>query len=132
MVTNDVNRFDDVRVFECGADAKLRGDFLLVLLLRLTSALGPKLLYGKYITTVFAAGFDQAYGTTCTGAQNTTPLAIFFGNVGLGSLGQGINGMWTIGCIGDRTARRSRMRWVMSIRSGGPAPQTTIEGRVRG
>lgn len=102
MVTNDVNRFDDIGVFECGADAKLRGDFLLVLLLGFTNALGSKLLYSKYMTTVFVAGFDQAYSTASTGAQNATPLAIFFGNVSLSSLGQGIDGMWTRGCTVTR------------------------------
>ena len=93
MVTNDVNRFDDIVVFECGADAKLRGDFLLILLLRFAGALGPKLLYGKYMATVFVAGLDQAYGTASTGSQNATPLAVFFGNVSLSGLGEGIDGM---------------------------------------
>jgi hypothetical protein len=95
VVTNDVDRFDNVGMFECGADTKLCGDFLLVLLLGLTGALGPELLYGKYMTAVFVAGLDQAHGTTSTGAQDTAPLAIFFGNVSLGGLGQGIDDMWS-------------------------------------
>ena len=98
MVTNDVDRFDDVGMFECRADAKLCGDFLLVLLLGLTSALWPKLLYGENITTVFVAGLDQADSATSTGAQDTTPLAILFGDVSLSSLREGIDDVWTRGC----------------------------------
>lgn len=98
MVTNDIDRFDDVGMFECRADAKLCGDFLLVLLLGLTGALGPKLLYGKYMTAVFVAGLDQTHSTTSTGAQDTTPLAILFSNMSLSSLGQRIDDMWTRGC----------------------------------
>ena len=93
MVTNDVDRLDDIGVLECRTDAKFCGDFLLVLLLRLARALGPELLYGKYMATVFVAGLDQAYGTASTGSQNATPLAVFFGNVSLSGLGEGIDGM---------------------------------------
>jgi hypothetical protein len=121
MVTNNIKRFDDVRVFKCGADAKLGGDFLLVLLLRFTSALGSELLYGEYMATIFAARFDQAYGTTSTGAQNATPLAILFSNVSLSSLGQGIDGMWTRGCTETRIPR-SRLLCMMGIGSGGLGP----------
>lgn len=122
MVTNDVDRLDNVGVFECRADAKFCGDFLLVLLLGLTGALGPKLLYGKYVTTVFVAGLDQADGTTSTGAQDTTPLAILFGNVSLSSLGEGIDDVWTRGC-GVTGIARGRMLRVMHIGNGGPRPQ---------
>jgi hypothetical protein len=99
MVTNDVDRFDNIRVFECRTDAKFCGDFLLVLLLRLPRALGPKLLYGKYMTTVFVAGLYKAYCTTCTRAKDATPFSVLLGNVSLGSLGKGIDGMCTRGCI---------------------------------
>jgi hypothetical protein len=99
MVTNNVDRFDNIRVFECRTDAKFCGDFLLILLLRLARALGPKLLYCKYMTTVFVAGLYKAYCTTCTRAKDTTPFPVLLGNVGLGSLGKGIHGMWTRGCI---------------------------------
>jgi len=86
MVTNNVDRFDNIRVFECRTDAKFCGDFLLVLLLGLARALGPKLLYGKYVTTVFVAGLYKAYCTTCTRAKDTTPFSVLLGNVRLGSL----------------------------------------------
>lgn len=85
MITNNVDRLDDINVFERRADAKLCGDFLLVVLLRLTVALGPELLHGKDMTTVFVAGFDQAYSAPSTRAQHAAPLAILFRNVGLGS-----------------------------------------------
>jgi len=104
MITNDVDRFNDIGVFEGGADAKLCSDLLLVLLLRLTVALGPELLYGKYMTTVFVAGLDEADSTTSTGAQNAAPLAILFGNMRLSSLRKGIDGVWTRGCIDTRAA----------------------------
>jgi hypothetical protein len=99
MVTNNVDRFDNIRVFECRTDAKFCGDFLLVLLLGLARALRPELLYGKYITTVFVAGLYKAYRTTCTRAKDATPFSVLLGNVSLGSLGKGINRMCTRGCI---------------------------------
>lgn len=99
VVTNDVDRFDNIRVFECRTDAKFCGDFLLVLLLRLTRALGPELLYGKYMTAVFVARLYKPYCTTCARAKDTTPFSVLLGNVSLGSLGKGIYGMWTAGCI---------------------------------
>jgi hypothetical protein len=98
MVTNNVDRFDDVGVFECRTNAKFRGDFLLVLLLGLSRALGPKLLNGKYMTTVFVAGFYEAHCTTCTGAQDATPFPVLLGYVGLGSPGKRINGLRMRGC----------------------------------
>jgi len=109
MVTNNVDRFDNIRVFQSRTDTKFCGDFLLVLLLRLARALGPKLLYGKYITTVFAAGLYEAYCTTCTRAKDAAPFSVFLGNVSLGSLGKGINGVWTRWCIATWGARRSRV-----------------------
>jgi hypothetical protein len=86
MVTNNVDRFDDIRVFECRTDAKFCGDFLLVLLLRLARALGPKFLYGKNMTTVFVTGLYKSYCTTCTRAKDAAPLSVLLGNVSLGSL----------------------------------------------
>jgi hypothetical protein len=106
MVANNVDRFDNIGVFECRTYAKFRGDFLLVLFLRFARALGPKFLYGKYMTTVFVAGLYEAYCTTCTGAQNATPFSILLGNVGLGSLGKGIDGVLTRGCVETCGARR--------------------------
>ena len=97
MVTNDVDRLDDIGVLECRTDAKFCGDFLLVLLLRLARALGPELLYGKYMATVFVAGLYKAYCTTCTRAKDATPFSVLLGDVSLGSLRKGING--TTGCI---------------------------------
>jgi hypothetical protein len=102
MIANDVDRFDDIGMLEGGSDAKFCGDFLLVLPLRLTGALGPKLLYGKDVAAVFVAGFDETYCTASTGTQNATPLAIFLAKVSLGSLGKGIDGMWTRGSVGTR------------------------------
>jgi hypothetical protein len=99
MVTDDVDRFDNIWVFERRTDAKFCGDFLLVLLLRLPRTLGPKLLYGKYMTTVFVAGLYKAYCTTCARAKDATPFSVLLGNVSLGGLGKGINGMCTRGCI---------------------------------
>jgi|SRR5712671_3962414 len=117
MIANNVDRFDDIGVFEGRTNAKLRGDFLLVLLFRLTGALGPKLLNGKYMATVLVAGFDKAHCTTSTGTQNATPLAILLGNVSLGSLGKGIDGMWMRRGIQARIAG-SRMMWMMGIGNG--------------
>jgi hypothetical protein len=99
MVTNNVDGFDNIGVFECRTNAKFCSDFLLVLLLRLARAFGSKLLYGKYVATVFVAGLNKAYCTTCTGAQNATPFSVLLRNMGLGSLGKGIDGV-TRGCVG--------------------------------
>lgn len=118
MVTNNVDRFDDIGVLERRADAKFCCDLLLVLLLRLARALGPKLLYGKYMATVFVAGLNKPYSTTCTGAQNATPFSVLLGNMGLGSLGEGINGVLTRGCIGTRGTQRSRVMLTLSIWNG--------------
>jgi hypothetical protein len=106
MVTNNVDRFDNIEVFECRTNAKFSDDFLLVVLLRFARALGPKFLYGKYTATVLVAGLYEAYCTTCTGAQNATPFSVVLGNVGLGSLGKGIDGVLARGCVETCGARR--------------------------
>jgi hypothetical protein len=86
VIRDDINGFDDIWVFQGRTNAKLCSDFLLVLLLRLTSAPGPKLFDSKYMTTVLVVGFDEAHRTACTGAQNATPFTILLGEMGLSSL----------------------------------------------
>ena len=81
VVGHDVDGLDDVRVLEGGADAKLGGDLLLVLPLRLAGALGAELLDGEDVAAVLGARLDEAHGAAGAGAQHPTPLAVLFGEV---------------------------------------------------
>ena len=86
-VTDDVDGFDDVWMFESGTDAKFCGDLLLILLLGLTRSFGPKLLDGKDITTMFP--LDQSDGTSGTRTENSAPLAVLLSEMSLCGLGEG-------------------------------------------
>ncbi len=95
VVAHDIDGLDDIGVLESRADAKLRGNLLLVFLLRLTNTFWPELLDGKDMTTVLVTGFDEAHRPACTGAKDATPFAILLGEMRLGGAGKGIDGMWT-------------------------------------
>lgn len=85
-VTDDVDGFDDVGMFESGADTKLCSDLLLILLLCLTGSFGPKLFDGENVTIVFS--LDQADGTAGARPKDATPFAVLLGKVGLCGFGE--------------------------------------------
>lgn len=80
-------------MFEGHADAKLCGDLLLVLLLRLTDALWFELLDGKDASAVLGACFDQADGAAGTTAEDAAPLSVLFCKTGMGSVLEGEEGV---------------------------------------
>ena len=93
MIANDINGLDDIGVFESRTDTKLRGNLLLVFLLRLTGAFRPEFLDSKDVTTVLVAGLDKAHRATCARPEYATPFAILFSKMRLGGLGKGVDGV---------------------------------------
>ena len=53
-VADDVNGFDDVGMLEGGTDTKLGSNLLLVLLLGLSGAFGPKLFDSEDVAVLFS------------------------------------------------------------------------------
>lgn len=80
-------------MLEGHADAKLCGDLLLILLLRLTNALWFELLDGKDASTVLGACFDEADGAAGTAAEDAAPLSVLFCETGMGSVLEGEEGV---------------------------------------
>ena len=80
-------------MLEGHADAKLCGNLLLILLLRLTDALWFELLDSKDTPAVLVAGFDQADGSAGTAAEDAAPLSVLFGETGMGSVLEGKEGV---------------------------------------
>jgi hypothetical protein len=117
MIRHYVNGLDDVAVLEGGADAELCGDLLLVFLLGFARPLGSELFDGENGTAVLAGSLDEADGAACARAENATPLAILFGEVGLG-------------CAWEREiclrARRGRRSPVLAL------PNGYLPGRIGG
>jgi len=85
-VTDDVDGFNDVGMFESGADAELGGDLLLILLHGLAGLFEPKLFDGKDGAIVFS--LDQADSATGAGSEGLPPFAILLGKVCLCGLGE--------------------------------------------
>ncbi len=90
MVKDDVYSLYDVCVFEGGANAELCSDLFLVLLFCLAVALWPELLDGVNGAAVLA--LYEANGAASTAAEDTAPLAVLFGEVGLGCVVEGCDG----------------------------------------
>lgn len=86
MVGHDVDSLDNIGVLQGGSNAKLCGDLFLIFTLSLTRTFRPKLLDSKDATAVLAASLDKTNGSAGTASKNTTPFAVFFGEVCLGSI----------------------------------------------
>jgi hypothetical protein len=92
MVRDDIDSLDDVGMFQGRANAKLGGNLLLIFTLGLAGALWTELLHCIDTSAILAAGLDETDGTARTTTENTAPFAIFFGQVGLGSVLKGEDG----------------------------------------
>lgn len=86
VVRDNVDSVYNVCVFESAADAKLCGDLFLVLLFGLALPAGPKLLYGIDGAAILCAGLYEADGSAGPRAKDLAPLAVLFGQMGLGGL----------------------------------------------
>lgn len=77
MVGNDIHSLDNVRVFQCRANAKLCRHLLLILFFAFSGPFGPELLDSEYVTAVLMAGFNQSNCTASSGTKDAAPFAIF-------------------------------------------------------
>lgn len=95
VVTDDVDGFDDVRVFKCGTNTKFSSNFLLVLFFGLARPFRPELLNSEDIAIVLP--LDKPNGTTGTRTQDPAPFAVLLCKMGLCGFGERLNRMRDMG-----------------------------------
>lgn len=82
-VEDDVDGFDDIRMFERRTDAKFCGNLLPVLLFCLTRPFGPELLNSKW--TIDVLFLDKADGTASARTKDANTFAILLFEMHLSS-----------------------------------------------
>lgn len=86
MIANDFNRFDNVRVLERGAHAKLCSNLFVIFSFRLSGLSLAKLFYGINCPAVLCLALDESYRAACTRAENFAPFTIFLGHCRVGGI----------------------------------------------
>ena len=78
MIADDVDGFNDIDVFQAGADTELCSHLLLVFAFRFACATRTELLHSIYCASRLGTTANETDCSTCTGAKYTAPLAILF------------------------------------------------------
>lgn len=126
MVIDNIYGLDNVGMLESGAYTEFCSDLFLVLFFAFACALGPKLLDSVYMTTVLA--FDKTNSAASTTSKDFAPFAVFFGEVGLGGVVEGLDDRMRVRVVvGRGMGGRARgggssilalLDWFRSARSG--------------
>lgn len=84
VIADNVDGLDDIDMFQASTDTKLCAYFLFVFTFCFTRATGTEFLYSIYSPSGLCTATDETDGSPCAGTEDTTPLAILFGEVGVG------------------------------------------------
>lgn len=88
VVVDNVDRLNDVDMLERDTHTELGRHLLLVLLLAFAQALGPELLDGIDDAARLGRPLDEADGASCSGTEDTSPLAVLLREMGLRCVGE--------------------------------------------
>lgn len=91
MVIDDIDGLDDVAMLEGRAYTEFSGDLFLIFLFGFVWTLWTKLLDCIDVSAVLT--LDETDGATCAAAEDFAPLAVLFGDMGMGSIEEGRDGV---------------------------------------